>query len=119
MKVLISWTGIRLDVNNDATNSGSHLDRKQANFEWLADISWCRLDLMIRSSHKLHQLPIPKPSLRQAKYFHRCRLRIAEKDRINVLHDVGANIQKIALVLNGNQRTLRAVVHGYLQWLCQ
>lgn len=44
-------------------------------------------------------------------------LGVSIKDRIDVLDDVGTNFKKVALVLDWNKGTFRAVVLRYLQWL--
>lgn len=57
--------------------------------------------------------------LREPKRLHRGNLRIAEEYRIDVFDDVRANLQKRALVLDGNQRSLGAIVHRNPERLCE
>ena len=50
-------------------------------------------------------------------HLHRRRLRVAVEDRVDVLHDVGAHIEEVPLVLDRDERALRAVVHRDLERL--
>ena len=50
----------------------------------------------------------------EPEHLHRRCLRITVEDRIDMLHDVGAHVEKVPLVLDGNERTLGAVVPGDL-----
>ena len=54
---------------------------------------------------------------RQAQHLHRRGLRIAIEHRVDVFHDIGADIEEAPLVLDWNQRALRSVVLADLQRL--
>jgi hypothetical protein len=46
-----------------------------------------------------------------------CSFRIAEKDRVDMFHDVTGNFQKAPLVLQRDQCALSPIIHSDLQWL--
>ena len=47
----------------------------------------------------------------QAERLERRGLRVTEEDRVDMLHDVAGHFEEVPLVLQGNKRATRAVVH--------
>ena len=54
-------------------------------------------------------------ALGKPKHLHRCGLRITVEDRVDMLHNIGAHIKEVALVLNRDERALGAVIPGHLE----
>lgn len=58
----------------------------------------------------------PWPRLRKPQYLHGGGLRVAEEDRVDVLHDVGADVEEVPFVLDGDKGAPGAVVLRDLEW---
>jgi hypothetical protein len=55
--------------------------------------------------------------LERTEHLRRRGLQVTEKDRIDLLKDVGTHVEKVSLVLDRNQSSFRAIVLCYLKRL--